>query len=699
MNLNSIDMGIIAKTKNLPDKPGIYIYKNKEDVVIYIGKAISIKKRVAQYFQKMNYGNSQEILSYGEKIRKLVANIADIDFIVTDNEKEALILENDMVKRYQPHFNVLLKDDKSFPWIMITYSEEFPRILIVRQPKKIKNFDNKDVHKTKNRFFGPYINVKPMKATLKILRKYFPYCTCKRPCKQNRRPCLNYQIKLCPAPCAGKISSKEYRINIKSIERILDGDIDSIITELNVKMSKASIDQNYENAALYRDTIQALNKMTEKQSIVSYDEAEKINRDIFGYYKTLKKVGILIMHVRDGRLVGKTPFIFDTDKLMGTDEEILISFLERYYIDSNKSIPDDIILPHFLFKDSDKSGNIILLPFKEMIKPLLILLHEKYERSISIRPKGTGQYTDSLLRIANKNVMLMIRLENEYDKMMTEADALHEIGINNNEIAKMRKNEREGLMGLIEVKEIIGLDELPRIIEGFDISSLQQRDATGAMVCFIDGKPSKSNYRSYTIKNLDIQGDFAMMQEVVRRRYKSVLKNDGIFPDLIVMDGGKAQVNAAKQVLKELDLPHLNVIGLEKKKTHTEIDRIVLNDPADPTKLLEKKLKEYTPGYNLLQNISQEYHRRAIQHHRKRMSKRILRSELEDIIGIGEKTRNKLHDHFGTIQKIKNATVDEMQDILGLKLGEKIHKNIKYFYKNDSNKKKKVIKIKKRDKT
>jgi len=699
----------IATIKNLPEKPGIYFYKDKDGEVIYIGKARSLKKRVGQYFQRMNYGNSQEMLAYGDKISRLVSNIVTIDIIVTENEKEALILENDMVKKYQPHYNIALKDDKSFPWIMITYSEEFPRIITIRQPKKIKNFDNKDAHKTKNRFFGPYISIKPMKDTLKVLRKYFPYCTCKKPCKINKRPCLNYQIKLCPGPCAGKISAVDYQKNIKSIERILDGDIDGIIEEINEKMLIASKDQDYENAALYRDTIQALNNMTEKQSMVSYDEAEKINRDIIGYHKTLKKIGILIMHVRDGRLIGKTPFIFNTDKLMGTDEEILLSFLERYYIDSNKSIPDDIILPNFLFNGKNKGTNFDRITkkslkksskqskqpkktiknqnsnnkvptFKEMIKPLVSLLKDKYDKLISIKPKGTGPYTNSLLRIANKNVMLIIKLENEYDKMMTEADALHEIGMDNNEIAKMKKDHRAGLVGLIEVKEILGIDELPRIIEGFDISSLQQQDATGSMVCFIDGKPSKSNYRSYTIKNLDVQGDFAMMQEVVRRRYKGVLKSNGILPDLIVMDGGKAQVNAAKQVLEELEIGHLNVIGLEKKKTHTEIDRIVFQDHKDPKKLIEQRLKEYTPGYNLLNNISQEYHRRAIQHHRKRMARRVLRSELEDIKGIGEMTRNKLHDHFGTLEKIKEASLEDMQAILGSKKGETIFNNIKQFY-------------------
>lgn len=673
---------LLVKRENLPDKPGIYMYKGKSGTIIYIGKAKSIAKRVPQYFQSKWFGNTHDEILYGEKLRKLVANIADIDFIVTDSEKEALILENDMIKKYQPKFNVLLKDDKSFPWLMITYSEKFPRILIIRQPEKIQNFDNKDIHSTKNKFFGPYIDVRPMKNTLKFLRHYFPYCTCKRPCEGKKRPCINYQIKLCPAPCAGKISEEDYLENIESIDRILNGDVAGIIIDMQKKMEETSKEMHYELAAKYRDTIKALGRMTEKQAIVNYDEPEKINRDIIGYYKTLKKIGILLMHVRNGRLTGKTPYIIESDEKMDTDEEILISFLEQYFMGVNRSIPDEIIIPdEFMKKSGTSEEKSKLNILKSRTEPLILLLEERNKKKLKIRFAGKTGYTRSLLRIANKNVQLMIRLEHEYEKMMTEADALSDLGMNKEEISSMKKQDRESLAALKEAKDILGFDDLPRIIEGFDISNWSQGDATGSLVCFIDGKPVKSNYRSYIIRDPDSKGDYGMMQEVVERRYKRILKENGILPDLIVMDGGKAQVNAAKEILKNLGLEKLPIIGLKKKDIHTKIDEVVFGNEKEPI-----KITVFTPGFRLLQSISDEYHRRAIQHHKKRMAKRLMSSELDEINGIGEKIKQKLFDQFGNIEKIKNATIEDIQALFGEKRGAKLYSNIQEaFSKSDEN--------------
>lgn len=672
----SKDIKVLIKYKNLPDKPGIYIYKNKKGKIIYIGKAKSLVKRVSQYFQKRSYSASHDEILYGDKIRKLVSKIAEIDFIVTENEKEALILENDMIKKHQPRYNVLLKDDKSFPWIMITYSEKFPRILVVRQPQKLEHFDGLDVHETENKFFGPYIDVGGMKDTLKVLRKHFPYCTCKRPCKTRDRPCLYYQLGLCPGPCSGKITTEGYMRNIRSIDRIISGDIDGMIEDLNQKMELASQEFEYEQAAGYRDTIYALQNMTRKQSIVNYDDGEKINRDIIGYYKTLKKIGLLIMMVRNGRLVGKIPFIIDTDTKLGTDDEILLSILEQHYLTNQYSLPDEIILPMEFF--SSRAGIKVERRefFKDAFKNLERVLTELFDKAIKVRPKGTGPYTRSLLRIANKNVQVMIKLENEYDKMMTEAEALADLGMTKEKVASMKKRDRESLVGLVEIKDILKLKELPRLIEGFDVSNWQQGDATAALVSFIDGKPSKKNYRSFIIRNKQAEGDFAMMQEAVYRRYKRLKREKGILPDLVVVDGGKVQIKAAKEVMDELGLA-IPIVGLVKKSTHTEIEKIVFQKPPGSSNLEEKKLPEYTPGYNVLQFISEEFHRRAIQHHRKRMSKRMFQSPLDRINGIGEKTRKKLLGKFGSLEGVKGATMEEMQEILGEKRGKKIYERIK----------------------
>ncbi|MHA1727994.1 MAG: helix-hairpin-helix domain-containing protein, partial [Promethearchaeota archaeon] len=315
-------------------------------------------------------------------------------------------------------------------------------------------------------------------------------------------------------------------------------------------------------------------------------------------------------------------------------------------------------------------------------EPLASVLKEKLGRKISVKSAGSGKYTHSLLRIANKNVRIMIRLEDDYEKMMTEADALSEFGMDTKKIVHMNKKDRNLLVGLKEIKDLMELKDLPRIVEGFDISNWQQSDATGSMVCFIDGKLSKKNYRSYIIKNTDFQGDFAMMQEVVERRYARLLHEEKILPDLIVIDGGKIQVNAAFEVLKKLNLEKMAVLGLIKKETHKEIDKAVFRDPSNPSNFKEVKFKANTAGYRILQNISSEYHRRAIQHHRKLMTKRLMRSPLENIPGIGEKTKIKLFDQFKTLKKIKNADLKKFKTLLGEKQGKKIYNSIRKYFKN-----------------
>ncbi|MBD3352330.1 MAG: excinuclease ABC subunit UvrC [Candidatus Lokiarchaeota archaeon] len=679
MNLNDKDypIEVIIKKKNLPDKPGIYIFKDKSGTTIYIGKAKSLKNRVPQYFKRIKYSDTHDEVLYGQKIQKLVANIADIDFIITENEKEALILENDMVKKHQPKFNVLLKDDKSFPWILITYSEKFPRIKVIRQPRTIKNADNKNLQSTKNKFFGPYIDVSSMRKTLKSLRKLFPYCSCKSPCKVRKRSCLNYQIDLCPAPCDGKITREKYLENINNIERVLSGDIEGIIQDMEAKMQKASEELNFELAAEYRDTISGLRKMNRKQAIVNYEDSEKINRDIVGCYDTLKKIGILIMHVRNGRLIGKTPSIINSDEKWGNDKEILVSFLEQFYLSGLHSLPEEIIIPRKFFQKTTNSNNHEHIKYS--IKTLENTLEDRYKQSVKIRPPGTGSYTKSLLRIALKNVKLMVKLEQEYDKLMTEADVLTELGFDETYLANMNPKERNLLLGLKEIMDICDLDSLPRYVEGFDVSNWQQSDATASMVCFIDGKPSKSNYRSYLIRQKDIQGDFAMIQEVIERRYTRILREKKNHPDLVVIDGGKIQVNAAVDVLNDLKLD-IPIVGLEKRKTHTKIDKVVYQEKDKDTKktrIISKKLKEDTYAYKILQHISTEYHRRAIQHHRKRRMKRILESPLDAIPGIGKKTRIKILEHFGSLESVKNAELKDFQALLGTKRGKNIFNGIK----------------------
>ncbi|MHA1342002.1 MAG: excinuclease ABC subunit UvrC [Promethearchaeota archaeon] len=731
------NFAIIFKRKNLPDKPGVYIYKDSNGKVIYIGKAKSLKKRVSQYFNNKFTGSSQDIL-YSEKIKRLVNEIEDIDFIITENEKEALLLENDMIKKYQPKYNAQLKDDKSFPWIMITYSEEFPRILVIRQPHKLYRgrMDNTlDINRV-DKFLGPYIDVSSMRDMLNFLRKNFPYCTCKTPCKKKNKPCLYYQLKLCSAPCAGKISREKYLENIKQIDQILSGNIDQIIKYLNDKMLEASKLLQFEKAAEYRDKIKALNKMIEKQAVIKFDPANSQNQniDVIGIYRTFNKIGILILHIRNGRIFGKTPIIEDTNKKIGKDEEIIFSLLEQFYLNLNSLSIDEIILPSSFFRTNiQKNSNQIEnlkdrkakkkqlesrndAPFnvdyiQERIKLFKSAIKKRFNKDILISNKEENPYIKKLKNIVEKNVSLVVKLNAEYSKLIADADILIEEGINADLIAKMNKKDRNILLGLKEIKDILSLNKLPRVIEGIDISNWQQDDAVGAVVVFIDGKPYKSEYRNYIIKTKQNQGDTQMMAEVAKRRYSKLLQlknpnpnkentnntyksnnlkerienknekyiqNNINIPDLIIVDGGKGQVGAVASVLNNLGL-NIPIIGLTKKKTHTYIDHIVfLNENGD---YKEIKLNQFTPGYNLLQNISQEYHRRAIQHHRKRVSKRMFKSPLEDIPGIGKKTKEKLIESFGDMDSIRNAYEEDLIALFGPNRGKKIYNALKEAFK------------------
>jgi len=730
---------VLFKRKNLPDKPGIYIYKNSEGRIIYIGKAKSLYKRVSQYFSNKFTGSAQDIL-YGEKIKKMVEEIADIDFIITDNEKEALLLENDMIKKYQPKYNIQLKDDKSFPYIVIKYSEEFPRVLVIRQHNKYSDESklykvsnqNEEIN-TKDMYFGPYIDVKQMRDMLAFLRKYFPYCTCKRPCSKKSKPCLYYQLKLCTAPCTGNISREKYLETINQIKEILKGNIEEIINILNSKMKSAAKELNFELAAEYRDKINALERMIESQAVVQINSTEKNikNFDVVGIYRTFKKIGILILHIRNGRIFGKTPIIADTNEKIGIDEDLIFSLLEQFYINTNNLNIDEIILPNSFFNNNSNSNKIISSEelqnnsrkyrkskksefefenetplnvdyIKERIDLLKSAIGNKFNKNIEISNKDNDPYIKKLKNIVEKNVALLIRLEDEYLKLLSDADILIGEGFNAESITSMDKKDRDILIGLKEIKDILSLKNLPRVIEGIDISDWQQMEAVGSVVVFIDGKPHKSEYRNYIIKNIQNKGDTQMMTEVAERRYSKFIvpsnsnqnetKNDTesnkggssivnkqLLPDLIIVDGGKGQVGAISSVLEKLGLK-IPVIGLAKKKSHNYIDRIVFLDENENYK--EIKLKEFTAGYNLLQSISQEYHRRAIQHHRKRVAKDIFKSPLDQVPNIGIKTKNKLIEYFGNIEKIIIASEEDFVALFGLTRGKKLYKIIMENLKN-----------------
>ncbi len=648
-NPENNELMLNSKFENMPDKPGVYFFKNSDGIIIYVGKSKFLKRRINSYFkirEGKGTGGTRDEIAYGLKLKEMVENIADIEIIVTESEKEALLLENDMIKKHQPIYNVMLRDDKNFPWIVITYSEKYPRIRIIRAPRNQPDFEEK------NKLIGPYIDVKPMKDTLKLLRKHFPYCSCSGPCKEKERPCVNYQLGLCQAPCSSNMNVEAYLENIYKLDKILSGDIEGILNELEEKMKKAAEETRYEEAARNRDAIRALYGMIERQTIINYDN--KANLDVIGFHKTWDKIALFVLHVRNGRLSGKTPTIIETKNKMDTNSEIIYRFLEQFYLNENRPIPDEIVLPSHELKENE---------VQIRLESLLSVLYDTYGRDIKFRTDILDDYTQGLMRIANNNARILLVLENEYEYELSKDS------------------------GLDELKELFELEDIPRIIEGFDISTWKMGEAVGAMVQFVNGKPAKKNYRSYIIKNQTQLGDSHMIFEVVTRRYRSQKKieekaeensankeeHQQILPDLILIDGGKAQVNAAYDALDKLDLIYIPVIGLKKKSIHTQIEEAVF--PKNHKKSIH--LKDFTPGYNVLNKISQEYHRRAINHHRKRVQKKLMTPKLDTIPGVGPSIRVKLLDHFKTTEKILKANLEELQSVLGEKRGKNIYEEIR----------------------
>jgi excinuclease ABC subunit C len=668
---NNDEILLISKFENAPDKPGVYFFKDSEGVIIYVGKSKFLKRRLNSYFKLRETGEfsgTRDQIAYFKKLKELVSNISDVEFIVTQSEKEALLLENDMIKKYQPIYNAMMKDDKNFPWIVITYSEKFPRIRVIRAPRNQPDYD------IENKLIGPYIDVGPMKKTLKILRKFFPYCSCPSACKDQKRACINYQMGLCPAPCANKITEEAYMENIKKLDTILSGDIDSIMRELLTNMELAKENLEYEKAAKNRDAIRALQGMIERQTIINYDN--KANIDVLGYFKTAKKIGLLVLHIRDGRLSGKTPTIIETEYKMDEDSEIIYSFLEQFYLSENRTIPDKVILP---LNGNDES--IV----KEYLESLTLVLQDKYNKEIIFQTNIQDQYIHGLLRIAQNNAKMMIVLDSEYERLTLESDTLKEMGMSEDAILHLNPRQRKALAGLKEIRDIFNLKELPKLIEGFDISTWKMGEAVGSMVQFVDGKPLKKNYRNFIIKNQTALGDSNMIHEVVYRRYYRQVNEKEPLPDLILVDGGKAQVNAAYEALEKLHIPTIPLVGLKKKSIHTQIEEAVFPDNREPI-----RLKDFSPGYNVLNQISQEYHRRAIQHHRKRIEKKMMIPKIDKIPGVGPKIRIILLDHFKTTEKVISASLQELQDLLGEKRGHNIYDSIRKTFKP-----KKIIKLRK----
>jgi excinuclease ABC subunit C len=596
--------------KSLPNEPGVYLFKDKAGAIIYIGKALNLRKRVNQYFLKTSYDD----LFYEEKIKELVSKIQSVEFIVTENEKEALLLENIQIKKHLPRYNVIMRDSKSYPWVAIFYSEDFPRIRVLRNPHK---------YSQKNLFLGPYTDKKEIIRILRDLRKIFPYCSCKKPVKRRKRPCLYYQLKLCPGPCFSDITKEEYQDNIQKIALFLKGETSIIKNEIGEKMEKAATEQNYELAALWRDKLEDIEHATDQQHVfLDYDA----NKDIIAKFTEDNFIALVVIHIREGRIINKNSFNFDLREKVVHKGEIFSSILEQYYQGFKTKLPDAIIVTEI----NEKFG--ILVNYLKDLKP-----------EIQIRtPKD--DYEIGLMRIANKNAKVIVQQQAQMEQIrMDEKDFREEV--------------------LKEAKEILNLPKEPRIIEGFDISNIEGIDATGSMVYFLEGKPYNKNYRHYKIRSKSTPDDVAMMKEVLKRRYEMILKRNWELPDLIIIDGGKGQLNAGLFVLQELGL-EIPIIGLAKK-----YEEIYIPKQKDPI-ILPKN----SHVLKLLQRVRDESHRFAVRLHKKQRKKRMIGSILDDIEGVGPITRNKLLNHFGSVNNITKASLEEVSQVVGKKLAKLILK-------------------------
>jgi len=601
---------------DFPEKPGVYIMKDKRNKIIYVGKAVSLKNRVKSYFQ------SQKNLPI--KVASMVSKIEDIEYIVTDSEVEALILECNLIKFHKPKYNILLRDDKQYPYIRITLNEAFPRIEVVRTVKK-----------DGARYFGPYADAGAMREAIDVINKIFPIRSCRKDLSQvplKERPCLNYYIKRCMAPCQGNVKEEDYNEMINNIIMFLEGKRETLVKQLKDKMQEAADNLDFERAAVLRNQVLALEKILEKQKIVSTD---MIDQDIIAMARANGYVCIQVFFVREGKLISREPFILNnTDDV--ERKEILTSFVKQFY-NNTHFIPKEIIID----EDIDDRATI-----EEW-------LSRKKGSKVSVLVPKRGKKKELAQMVAENAVAYLEQIES--------------------------KEEREKLknqQALEELKEYLGLDAIPYRIEGFDISNTQGTESVASMVVFEGAQPKKEDYRKFKIKTVEGPNDFESMKEVILRRFKRALSGDGKFqklPDLLLIDGGKGQLKYAREALKELDLSHIPTIGLAK-----EFEHIFVEGKDDPIILPENSEALY-----LVQRVRDEAHRFALNFHTSLRSKRNLRSTLDDIPGIGKTRRLALLKNLGGIEGIRRASLEELAAVPGMnrKAAQAVYD---YFHKNRS---------------
>ena len=614
------------KVSIVPNKPGVYLFLNKNRQVIYVGKAASLVKRVRSYFSKK---------IFDPKTQKLVEKIKDIDYIVTSSEVEALNLEIDLIKQYKPLFNVRYVDDKSYPFVKVTLGEEFPTAIITRRLEGDEEVG----------FFGPYTNVKSVRGTLKVVHRLFPIRNCKydiSPKKRVRkRPCLRYYLGLCSGPCVGLVGKKDYKQFVDQFCLFLKGNVGELVEELSEEMQKAAQNLEFERAAVLRDKISSLKRFLKEGEKVF--EADGITRDFVGMARWNEEICFGIFRVKDGRIINYDRMISENVPVSISDKRALREFIKQYYYPVLDDIPDELVLqPSLTVSEADIDDLTENLEEDDVIS---CWLSEKKGSPMRLVFPSEGRKLE-LVELAEKNAEIHLK-----EKNLEEEEI--QIG-----------EEKDFGMAL---QKLLGLLAPPKRVEAVDISNIRGSNAVGSLVVFEDFEPKKSDYRRFKIRNVSRIDDFAMIGEVVYRRYKRLLEEGGRLPDLLLIDGGKGQLSAAINSLKKLGIEEaMSVITLAKK-----FEEIFVKGRSKPL-----RLPEDDDVLLFLRRVRDEAHRFAITYHKKLRRKEIVSSILDEIPSIGPKKKKILLERFGSIEAIKNATVEELLSIPGIseKLAEKIKK-------------------------
>jgi excinuclease ABC subunit C len=596
-----------ATLKHLPDRPGVYLMKDARGDVVYVGKAQSLRSRVRSYWQKATPAG--EI----HRIRSVIDRVTEVEYTITDSVSEALLLEANLIKRFKPRFNIRLKDDKSYPYIKITLGDDFPR---VERTRKLPTDGS--------RYFGPYASAVSVDESMNLVRRLFPFRTCTIEIKDGeralQRPCLLYHIKRCQGPCIEAISKDDYRADIAQVELFLEGRQETLVKALQGEMAAAAERTEYERAAALRDKIRSIERTMESQKMAAFARTEL---DLVGLARADNQAAVQLFSIRDGKMVGRDVFLLEAVR-EASDDEVLASFVEQYYARAT-SIPREVYLPRLADDVAD----------------LEAFMAERRGGPVHLRVAQRGE----------KRQLMDLAARNAAETLAKEQ-------------ARWLADHGKTVAALEELAEALGLPGPPARIECYDISNFQGSESVGSMVVFEDGKPRSGEYRRFRIRTVEGPNDFASHQEVLRRRFRlSKAGQEGseeerrwAMPDLVLIDGGRGQVSAAKAVLDELGLHDLPMAGLAKER-----EELFLPDRAEPV-----VLPATSPALYLVQRLRDEAHRFAITYHRDLRAKRAIRSAFDDLPGVGPKRKRELLKVFGSIKRVREAPVEQIAAVPGI---------------------------------